>query len=68
MQPSAPELADIYKTRLDLAGYQCIIAGDGANGVSIIKQKQPDLVLLDLMLPQLSGDEVLKNNALARLG
>lgn len=53
-------LAEIYQTRLQLAGYDCIVANDGANGVSVIKQVLPDLVLLDLMLPQLSGDEVLK--------
>lgn len=53
-------LAEIYQTRLQLAGYHCIVANDGANGVSFIKQEQPDLVLLDLMLPQISGDEVLK--------
>jgi DNA-binding response OmpR family regulator len=53
-------LSEIYQTRLQLAGYQCIAAYDGANAVSIIKQEKPDLVLLDLMIPQLSGDEVLK--------
>ncbi len=53
-------LAEIYQTRLQLAGHECLVASDGANGVAIIKQALPDLVLLDLMLPQLSGDEVLK--------
>ena len=53
-------LAEIYQTRLLLAGYDCFVANDGALGVSSIQQHLPDLALLDLMLPQLSGDEILK--------
>ena len=32
---------------------------DGATGLDLVEHVQPDLVLLDLMLPQMSGDEVL---------
>jgi CheY-like chemotaxis protein len=53
-------LAEIYQTRLQLAGYECVIANNGLNGVAMVKKHLPDLVLLDLMLPELSGDEVLK--------
>ncbi len=53
-------LAEIYQTRLQMAGYECFVANDGAMGVAVIKEHRPDLVLLDLMLPQLSGDEILK--------
>jgi DNA-binding response OmpR family regulator len=53
-------LADIYKTRLVLLGYNCFIAYDGLSALSIIKKEQPDLVLLDLMLPKVAGDQVLE--------
>jgi DNA-binding response OmpR family regulator len=53
-------LAEIYQTRLELAGYTCFVANDGANGLSMIKQYVPDLALLDLMLPFMSGDEILR--------
>ena len=53
-------LAEIYQTRLELAGYTCFVANDGMTGLLLIKDKMPDLVLLDLMLPQLSGDEILR--------
>lgn len=53
-------LAEIYETRLQLAGYDCLVANDGLVGLSLIKQHIPDLVLLDLMLPQMSGDEILR--------
>ncbi len=52
-------LAEIYQTRMQLAGYLCHVAYDGLSGLALIRQVQPDLVLLDLMLPQLSGDAVL---------
>lgn len=55
-----PSLADIYKSRLEILGYQCTIAGDGEEALTIIEQQKPDLVLLDLMMPRIAGDEVLK--------
>ncbi len=53
-------LAEIYQVRLELAGYDCKAAHDGATGLKLIESVLPDLVLLDLMLPELSGDQVLK--------
>jgi two-component system, sensor histidine kinase and response regulator len=53
-------LAEIYQTRLELAGYTCFVANDGGVGLALIKDKQPDLVLLDLMLPVMSGDQILR--------
>lgn len=53
-------LAEIYQTRLQMAGYECFVTNDGYSGLLLIKDKLPDLVLLDLMLPQMSGDEILR--------
>ncbi len=53
-------LAEIYQTRLALAGHDCFVAHDGVSGLDMIKQHMPDLALLDLMLPQMSGDNILK--------
>ena len=53
-------LADIYKTRLELLGYQCFVAYEGIEALAIIEKERPSLVLLDLMLPKLSGDQILK--------
>ena len=53
-------LADIYKSRLEIIGYQCLIAHDGIAAMYQIQQEQPDLVLLDLMVPAIAGDEVLR--------
>ena len=53
-------LADIYKTRLELIGYTCFIAYNGITGLYFIQQEIPDLVLLDLMIPDIPGVQVLE--------
>lgn len=53
-------LADIYKTRLDIIGYNCMVAHDGLAALELIEREKPDLVLLDLMVPRIAGDEILR--------
>lgn len=52
-------LAEIYKTRLELLGYICFIGYNGITGLYFIQKEIPDLVLLDLMIPDIPGDQVL---------
>ncbi len=52
-------LSEMYQQALIAEGFHCSVALDGATGLDLINHTQPDLVLLDLMLPQMSGDEVL---------
>jgi len=52
-------LADIYKTRLEILGYQCFAAYDGRTALEVIEKEHPDLVLLDLMVPVIAGDQIL---------
>jgi DNA-binding response OmpR family regulator len=54
-----PSLAEIYKVRLEVIGYQCFIAPDGEIALAIIERERPDLVLLDLMVPKIAGDQIL---------
>lgn len=54
-----PSLADIYKTRLELIGYRVYIAYNGITGLYFIQKELPDLVLLDIMIPDIAGDQVL---------
>ncbi len=53
-------LADIYKTRLELLGFTCFIGYNGVTGLYFIQKEVPDLVLLDLMIPDIAGDQVLR--------
>lgn len=53
-------LADIYKTRLELLGYECHVAYDGIAALDTIEKVLPNLVLLDLMVPKIAGDQILE--------
>ena len=52
-------VARTYKLKLNSAGFEVAIAPDGTAGLARIKEFVPDLVILDLMLPGISGFEVL---------
>jgi len=50
----------IYRGVLKNAGYTVLEAPDGAAGLDMARTQKPDLVLLDLILPKMSGHEVLR--------
>ena len=54
---------NILKTLTDLlssSGYEVVTAMDGKAGIEMAKKAKPDLVLLDIMMPKVSGIELLK--------
>lgn len=52
-------LRDMYQTRLETDGFQVLVAADGEEALNMIKQKKPDMVLLDIMMPKMNGLDVL---------
>lgn len=54
-------IAKLIKFVLESNGYDVRIADDGEAAISAIMDKKPDLVVLDLMLPTISGFDVLQN-------
>lgn len=54
------KIANVIEAYLHHAGFDTLSAGDGKTGLCAFEKERPDAVLLDRMLPELSGDEVLK--------
>jgi two-component system, OmpR family, alkaline phosphatase synthesis response regulator PhoP len=55
-----PMLLDVYKTRYEAEGFEVMTCSDGKAALEIIKEYHPDLVLLDLMMPVMSGMRALE--------
>jgi len=53
-------IANLIRTTLRGEGYRCVCASDGAEGADLLEKERFDLVLLDLMLPEVSGFELLE--------
>jgi DNA-binding response OmpR family regulator len=51
-------LADTLRYNLEREGYQVLLSEDGIQGLELIRQHTPDLVVLDIMLPRLDGFSV----------
>jgi two-component system, OmpR family, response regulator RpaA len=48
-------IAELVKVNLELSGHQVTTAGDGIKGLALAKQNRPDLIVLDIMMPDLDG-------------
>lgn len=53
-----PPIVDVLVYNLERAGYQVSVARDGGEALAIARREEPDLVILDLMLPVLDGLDV----------
>jgi two-component system cell cycle response regulator DivK len=51
---------DIYTTYLEFRGYRVVCAVDGAQALEAARAESPDLILLDLRMPGLSGTDVMR--------
>ena len=50
----------MYALKLKFSDYEVVEAVDGIEGLQVIEETEPDLVLLDLKMPRMTGDEMLR--------
>lgn len=55
-----PMISSMYKTKFEADGFEVFTADNGATGLELIKKEEPDIVMLDIILPQLDGFSVLE--------
>src|SRR5437762_314348 len=53
-------VANIYKNKFSVEGFQVEIAFDGEKGLDMVRSFRPDAVILDLMLPKITGVELMR--------
>ena len=59
------ELSEQYKLKLELEGFLVLTSPDGEQGLIMAAEERPDVILLDILMPNMDGFEVLraiKNN------
>jgi CheY-like chemotaxis protein len=54
-----PDIADLYQLKLQLEGYRVAVASDGVAGLRLARSLMPDVLLVDVHVPQLDGLQLL---------
>lgn len=53
-------ISQMYRIKFEAEGFQVETAENGKLGLELAENMQPDIILLDLMMPEMNGDEMLK--------
>ena len=53
-------ISQMYRIKFETEGYQVETASNGKLGLELTEKMRPDIILLDLMMPEMNGDEMLK--------
>jgi DNA-binding response OmpR family regulator len=52
-------ISQMYRIKFEAEGYEVETAENGKLGLALLEEMKPDMVLLDLMMPEMTGDEML---------
>lgn len=61
-------ISQMYRIKFEAEGYKVESAENGRLGLTLLREVQPDITLLDLMMPEMNGDEVLEKMRAADWG
>jgi DNA-binding response OmpR family regulator len=53
-------IASMYQIKLENSGFEVVVAHDGQKGLELVEKTKPDVLLLDIMMPVMTGDEMLE--------
>lgn len=54
-----PVISQMYRMKFEASGFDVQLANDGKKGVALVDHFAPDIILLDVQMPEMSGDEAL---------
>ncbi len=55
-----PAISQMYRFKFEAEGFNVETAGNGKLGLELTEKFKPDIILLDLMMPEMNGDEMLE--------
>ena len=55
-----PTISQMYRMKFEADGFDVRMAGNGKIGVDLVKSFKPDIILLDIQMPEMNGAEALK--------
>lgn len=53
-------ISQMYRMKFESDGFEVQVADNGSDGIALVEQFSPDIVLLDMQMPIMNGDEALK--------
>ncbi len=54
-----PIISQMYRMKFEADGFEVQMADNGRDGVSLVQHMRPDIILLDIKMPEMDGDEAL---------
>lgn len=63
-----PAISQMYRFKFEAEGYEIETAGNGKLGLELAQKMKPDIILLDLMMPEMNGDEMLEKMRATKWG
>ena len=55
-----PVISQMYRMKFEATGFDVETAGDGETGIRMVEKFRPDIILLDLQMPNMNGNDALK--------